>query len=299
MQLHQTILCFLLITIAPTHLFGMHRLSRQLNLEQPTESTATVAALKNAETGSLSSLMDTQPRQEQKVQDLSENTAAIRATLNSPSAAIIVASADDYRKPAFVQHMEQFMENSNTNVVYVIEDNDNSKSKRDDSVGDSTAHSIRGGRQLYPIVALDIEPTSKPTISTGTGYFSITPIAFDWRAMTGPFAAFLAPATDQRPLRIWAIGSVAKFPPFLEHFVQRIQAYYSVYKYEDLSRPGFHHSDGTSGQVVRVSTSPKIPLPIAEVTAAAAAATDVKNDETTSAIPVTTSTMITTITSKV
>lgn len=39
------------------------------------------------------------------------------------------------------------------------------------------------------------------------------------------------------PLRIWALGSVSKFPPFLEHFVQRIQSYFSIYKYQDLSRP--------------------------------------------------------------
>lgn len=39
------------------------------------------------------------------------------------------------------------------------------------------------------------------------------------------------------PLRIWAIGSVSKFPPFFEHFVQRIQSYFSIYKYQDLSRP--------------------------------------------------------------
>lgn len=40
-----------------------------------------------------------------------------------------------------------------------------------------------------------------------------------------------------RPLRIWALGSVSKFPPVFEHFVQRIQSYFSVYKYQDLSRP--------------------------------------------------------------
>lgn len=42
---------------------------------------------------------------------------------------------------------------------------------------------------------------------------------------------------DNQPLRIWAIGSVSKFPPFIERFVQRIQSYYSTYKYHDLSRP--------------------------------------------------------------
>lgn len=39
------------------------------------------------------------------------------------------------------------------------------------------------------------------------------------------------------PIRIYGAGTESKFPPFLEFFVQRIQKYFSVYKYEDLSRP--------------------------------------------------------------
>lgn len=39
------------------------------------------------------------------------------------------------------------------------------------------------------------------------------------------------------PTRIYGDGIESKFPPFLEFFVQRIQKYFSVYKYEDLSRP--------------------------------------------------------------
>ena len=56
------------------------------------------------------------------------------------------------------------------------------------------------------------------------------------------------------PLRIWAIGSVSRFPAFLENFVQRIQSYYSTYKYHDLSRPASlaiinpaYHQHDTSG----------------------------------------------------
>lgn len=291
MELLQTILYVLLIAIAPAHLFP-HRSSRHLNLEQPTESTAatTTAAIKNAETGSsLSSLPLMDAQQQQKIQDIRDGTAATRETLNSPSAAIVVTSADDYRKPAFVQRMKHFMENSNTDIVYVIDDDAFSKSERkDDIVDDIVAKSERNGRQFYPIIAYDIEPTTQSSSPTATGIFSIMPIAFDWRqTIAAPFAAIYAPATSQTPLRIWAIGSVAKFPPFIEHFVQRVQAYYSVYKYEDLSRPGFHHSDGMD-QVVRVSTSSKVPLlSIAPVTDAA---TEVKNDEITSEMPSTTTT---------
>lgn len=38
-------------------------------------------------------------------------------------------------------------------------------------------------------------------------------------------------------VRIWGEGSESKFPPIFEFIVQRIQAYFSVYKYDDLSRP--------------------------------------------------------------
>lgn len=57
----------------------------------------------------------------------------------------------------------------------------------------------------------------------------------NWIATFEPSNAVIL--TNKVPLRIWAIGSVAKFPSFLEKIVQRIQSYYSTYKYQDLSRP--------------------------------------------------------------
>lgn len=57
----------------------------------------------------------------------------------------------------------------------------------------------------------------------------------NWVATFEPSNAVIL--TNKVPLRIWAIGSVAKFPSFLEKVVQRIQSYYSTYKYHDLSRP--------------------------------------------------------------
>lgn len=59
------------------------------------------------------------------------------------------------------------------------------------------------------------------------------PIA--WIANLQPSNAIVI--TDTNPLRIWAIGSISKFPTFMERFIQRIQSYYSIYKYHDLSRP--------------------------------------------------------------
>lgn len=57
----------------------------------------------------------------------------------------------------------------------------------------------------------------------------------NWMATFQPSNAVIL--TQKVPLRIWAIGSISKFPAFLEGFVQRIQSYYSTYKYHDLSRP--------------------------------------------------------------
>lgn len=41
----------------------------------------------------------------------------------------------------------------------------------------------------------------------------------------------------QRPFRIYGEGTESKFPPVLERVVQRIQNYFSVFKYQDTSRP--------------------------------------------------------------
>lgn len=76
----------------------------------------------------------------------------------------------------------------------------------------------------------------------------------NWLATNQPANAMFL--TQKVPLRIWSIGSVAKFPIFLEKFVQRIQSYYSTYKYQDLSRPAplaiinpqYHQYDPINGE---------------------------------------------------
>lgn len=45
-------------------------------------------------------------------------------------------------------------------------------------------------------------------------------------------------------LKVWGAGSEFKFPPLFEFLLQRVQSYYSIYKYEDLSRPGLEWADG-------------------------------------------------------
>lgn len=65
--------------------------------------------------------------------------------------------------------------------------------------------------------------------------FPFMAVPANWLATFQPSNAFII--TEKAPVRIWAIGSVSRFPPFIERFVQRIQSYYSTYKYQDLSRP--------------------------------------------------------------
>lgn len=61
------------------------------------------------------------------------------------------------------------------------------------------------------------------------------PISMNWISNMRPMSAIVI--SEQQPLRIWAIGSVSKFPRLVENLVQRIQSYFSNYKYSDLSRP--------------------------------------------------------------
>lgn len=290
--MQQTVVYLLLIAITPVHLFP----HRSLILEHPTDATAagalasassSAAATATVTTSSFSSLpvMDAQ----QDLQDIDENGNALRETLNSLNTAIVVTGVDNDHKPAFVQQMKQFMENSNASVIFIVDNpvSETSQPTNEQPTGQRVA------RQFYPIVALDREAAAAPAPSTGTGVFNIFPIAFDFRrAITAPFAAIFAPATPSAtPTRIWAIGSVAKFPPFLEHLVQRIQSHYSIYKYEDLSRPGIFHSGGAD-QVIRVSPATNI-VPLSETTYTA---TESKSYETTSTQHSTTTTTIPTTT---
>lgn len=77
-------------------------------------------------------------------------------------------------------------------------------------------------------------------------------IPSNWLATFQPSNAVIL--TQKVPLRIYAIGSVSRFPSFLENFLQRVQSYYSIYKYHDLSRPAslgiinqqYHQHDSTT-----------------------------------------------------
>lgn len=83
----------------------------------------------------------------------------------------------------------------------------------------------------------------------------------NWMATFQPSNAVIL--AQKVPLRIWALGSVSRFPSFFEKFVQRIQAYYSIYKYHDLSRPASlaiinpqYHLQDTSTEVDPMDQDP-------------------------------------------
>lgn len=61
----------------------------------------------------------------------------------------------------------------------------------------------------------------------------------DWFAKPKPTTIVLT-----GPPKVWGEGTESKFPPILEHILERIQSYFSIYKYEDESRPIYNNDDG-------------------------------------------------------
>lgn len=95
---------------------------------------------------------------------------------------------------------------------------------------------------------------SKPSTDRKSRQFMpFMAVPANWKATFEPSNAVIL--AQKVPLRIWALGSVSRFPSFLEKFVQRVQAYYSIYKYHDLSRPAslavinpqYHLQDTSAG----------------------------------------------------
>lgn len=105
---------------------------------------------------------------------------------------------------------------------------------------DNDADNYRTARNLESEeTASNKAKNSGRTVNSGE---SLRQLSIPFMAVPSNWVATFEPAnavilTNKVPLRIWAIGSVAKFPSFLEKIVQRIQSYYSTYKYHDLSRP--------------------------------------------------------------
>ncbi|KAH8259321.1 hypothetical protein KR026_002557 [Drosophila bipectinata] len=50
----------------------------------------------------------------------------------------------------------------------------------------------------------------------------------------------------QVALKLYGDGVELKFPPFLENVIQRIQTYFSVYRYTDTSKPNFQRKENTT-----------------------------------------------------
>lgn len=101
--------------------------------------------------------------------------------------------------------------------------------------------------------SVTVESIKKPSSDQGRQLnIPFMGVPANWLATFQPSNAVIL--TQKVPLRIWAIGSVSRFPSFLENFVQRVQSYYSIYKYHDLSRPAslgiinqqYHQNDPTN-----------------------------------------------------
>lgn len=243
MHLRRVILCSSLLFAASVESFVAQRASADLNIDRPAESAAT--AIKNIE------LQMPLPESEQKGLDgKSRGEAATERaeTLNSKGTTKRSSAAAVFEKPALREQLKELMRNLNSDFVLVLRKISNGERNE---IEKAAKGAQRDGKQLNAIG--DRAPGSA-SVTVGPTSFQLLPLNLK-NIMQLPFI-FSSP--DSSPMRIWAIGSVAKFPPVLEHFLQRVQSYYSIYKYEDLSRPGSQHS-GSGNQVIRVTTTAESP----------------------------------------
>lgn len=126
------------------------------------------------------------------------------------------------------------IETLNSNKINVNEKNGNDKPvpDRNFTVNHRSKRSMESEKSA---AAVDDKEYQKSSRQFNIPFMAVPS---NWIATFDPTNAVIL--TQNVPLRIWAIGSVAKFPTFLENVVQRIQSYYSTYKYHDLSRPATH-----------------------------------------------------------
>lgn len=120
----------------------------------------------------------------------------------------------------------------------------NAKSNIEKPVFDNSNYGAKRNIESAKSVTNRLEQ-SAPTSETATAkttsrearqlHIPFMAVPSNWLATFEPSNAVII--THKAPLRIWAIGSVSRFPAFLERLLQRVQSYYSTYKYPDLSRP--------------------------------------------------------------
>lgn len=253
MHFNRMILCTFLLLFTSAHSFVAHRSTTDLNIDRPAESMAT--AIKNVELQlSLpeSVLVSMKKYSDQNVRRKRRHDIASTEdieTLNSATAITTKRSNNDhhhdvYEKPALREQLKTFMQNVNSDAVVVLRKMDDQQTKIENINDEQTK---RSGKQLN-LIASDDSGSMNVNIDGTT--FHLLPFNLK-NIMKFPS---MFKSQESGPTRVWAIGSVAKFPPVLEHFLQRIQSYYSIYKYDDLSRPGFLNS-GSGNQVVRITTT--------------------------------------------
>lgn len=146
---------------------------------------------------------------------------------------VTVSNENDRTQTATVQSVDETL---NSNKINVNEKNGSEKPVFD---GNSAVHH-RSQRDMESEKNATDRMEDSKEYQKSSRQFTIPFMAVpaNWIATFDPTNAVIL--ANNVPLRIWAIGNVAKFPTFLENVVQRIQSYYSTYKYHDLSRPATH-----------------------------------------------------------
>lgn len=159
---------------------------------------------------------------------------------------LLSSSVHSYPKGKSSKSVDQSIENSAiaTETVSPTVETLNSKNSNDTKNNeDKPVFGIRVPTSYRTERSIESEKIS--TNQTKSSEHSSRQFTIPFMAVPANWIATFEPAnaaiiTSHVPLRVWAIGAVAKFPTFLERIVQRIQSYYSTYKYQDLSRPSSH-----------------------------------------------------------
>lgn len=259
------ILCTFLLLIASAYSFVAHRSTTDLNIDRPAESMAT--AIKNVELQLLLPELISVSTKEYFVENKrrkrrhgiasTEDFETLNsATMSTKKRSLPMNDVNVYEKPAFSEQLKTLMQNVNSDVVLVLCKIKNTEQNQIENL--QNQETKRSGKQLNLFASENDAVLTSVNIDTET--FQLMPLNYK-NIMKLP-TIFSTPNSE--PMRIWAIGSVAKFPPVLEHFLQRIQSYYSIYKYEDLSRPGGFNS-GSANQVVRVTKTSTVKTPTTSI----------------------------------
>lgn len=147
---------------------------------------------------------------------------------------LLVCPVHLYPRPNNDKQFAQ-LEALNSKIASVNVKNDIEKPKKNRYSRASEYKSIDATNEDSENILVDVPKRESSSEQSRQITIPFMVVPSNWLATFQPSNAMVI--AQKVPLRIWAIGSVSRFPSFLEQFVQRIQSYYSTYKYHDLSRP--------------------------------------------------------------